>query len=50
MNSIHLMVITKIVINKKWNLIEIIEIYEMGKVKKKMLEKVTKAHLLNLFY
>ena len=33
MNSIHLMVIIKIVINKKWNLIEMIEIYEVVKLK-----------------
>ena len=39
MNSFHLMVIKKIVINKEWNLIEIIEIYEMGKVKKKCYKK-----------
>ena len=34
MNSIHLMVIIKIVINKKWNLIEMIEIYEVVKLKR----------------
>ena len=42
MNSIHLMVITKIVINEKWNFIEIIEIIMKLEKFKKDVRKINK--------